>query len=99
MTRWQMAWVAATYYYAWILRYMRTASRFGKGFELHKCMVGGRLKLFFWHFGVSVCGFAVRDNHLLVICRLGPDVAEGWSVEVVVSVSIATLFPECLVAA
>jgi hypothetical protein len=35
-------------------------------------------------FAVSVCGFAVMDNHLHVLARLDADEASSWSAEEVI---------------
>ena len=48
------------------------------------------------HFAVSVCGFAILDNHLHVLCRLDSGVAAGWTDEDVVRRWIASYHPSCL---
>jgi hypothetical protein len=35
-------------------------------------------------FAVAIAGFSVMDNHLHVLVRLDPEVAQGWSDEEVV---------------
>jgi hypothetical protein len=49
-----------------------------------KAWIEARLELLAKHFAVSVCGFAILDNHLHVLCRLDPGVADGWTDEDVV---------------
>jgi REP element-mobilizing transposase RayT len=78
---------------------MRRAILCGEGVTHRKAWIEARLELLAKHFAVSVCGFAMLNNHLHVLCRLGPGVSDGWSVEDVVRGWIVTLFPECLVAA
>jgi REP element-mobilizing transposase RayT len=61
-----------------------------------KAWIEARLEVLAKHFAVSVCGFAVLDNHLHVLCRLDPGVADGWSDEDVVRRWIAIYPPSCL---
>jgi len=56
----------------------------GEGFEHRKQWIEDRLELLASCFAVSVCGFAVMDNHLHVLVRLDPDEAANWSDEDVV---------------
>jgi REP element-mobilizing transposase RayT len=56
----------------------------GEGFEHRKQWIEDRLQTLSEAFAVSVCGFAVMDNHLHVLVRLDPDAANGWSAEEVV---------------
>ncbi len=97
MPRRQSVDVAVTRYYHCISRCVRRAFLCGEGVTHRKAWIEDRLELLAKHF--AICGFAIFDNHLHVLCRLGFGVADGWSDEDVVRVSIATLFPECLVAA
>ncbi len=56
----------------------------GEGFEHRKEWIECRLETLAGCFAVSVCGFAVMDNHLHVLVRLDVDRASGWSAEEVV---------------
>jgi REP element-mobilizing transposase RayT len=73
-----------TRYYHCISRCVRRAFLCGEGFEHRKAWIEQRLELLAGNFAVSVCGFAVMDNHLHVLCRLDPGVAEAWRDEEVV---------------
>jgi hypothetical protein len=73
-----------TRYYHCISRCVRRAFLCGEGFEHRKAWIEQRLELLAGNFAVSVCGFAVMDNHLHVLCRLDPGVAEAWPDEEVV---------------
>ena len=50
----------------------------------HKEWIEHRLQELSGIFAVAVGGFSVMDNHLHVLVRLDPDVADGWSDEEVV---------------
>ena len=56
----------------------------GEGLEHRKRWIEDRLEMLSERFAASVCGFAVRDNHLHVLARLESDAANGWSAEDVV---------------
>ena len=56
----------------------------GKSFEHRKDWVRQRLEDLAAIFAIDVCGFAVLSNHLHLVLRIRPDVAEGWSDEDVV---------------
>jgi REP element-mobilizing transposase RayT len=56
----------------------------GEGFEHRKQWIEDRLETLSRCFAVSVCGFAVMDNHLHVLVRLDGDEAKSWSAEEVV---------------
>jgi REP element-mobilizing transposase RayT len=56
----------------------------GEGFEHRKQWIEDRLETLSHCFAVSVCGFAVLDNHLHVLVRLDPNDAKSWSAEEVV---------------
>jgi REP element-mobilizing transposase RayT len=75
---------------------VRHASLCGKGFEHRKVWLEMRLELLTTHFGIEVCGFAILDNHMHVLCRLDPGVADGWSDEEVIRRWIAVYPPPAL---
>jgi REP element-mobilizing transposase RayT len=56
----------------------------GEGYEHRKQWIEDRLQTLSQAFAVSVCGFAVMDNHLHVLVRLDPEDAKSWSAEEVV---------------
>jgi hypothetical protein len=95
----QLVDVSVTRYYHCISRCVRQAFLCGECVTHRKAWIETRLELLAKDFALSVCGFAILDNHLYVLCRLDPGASDGWSVEDVVRRWIATLFPECLVAA
>jgi REP element-mobilizing transposase RayT len=76
--------VEVTRYYHCISRCVRRAFLCGEGREHRKAWIEARLEVLAKNFAVSVCGFAIMDNHLHVLCRLDPGVADGWSDEEVV---------------
>ncbi len=76
--------VDLTRYYHCISRCVRRAFLCGKGFEHRKAWIEARLEILAKNFAVSVCGFSIMDNHLHVLCRLDPGIADGWSDEDVV---------------
>ena len=76
--------VDVTRYYHCISRCVRRAFLCGQGFEHRKAWIEARLELLAGQFAVSVCGFAILDNHLHVLCRLDPSAADGWSDQEVV---------------
>ena len=96
MPRRQLVDVVVTRYYHCISRCVRRAFLCGQGFEHRKAWIEARLELLATQFSVSVCGFAILDNHLHVLCRLDPGVAAGWSDEEVVRRWIAVYRPACL---
>ncbi|QDV71281.1 hypothetical protein Poly24_50160 [Rosistilla carotiformis] len=55
-----------------------------------------RLELLDAHFGISVGGFSVMDNHLHLLCRLDPEVSDRWSQQEVVRHWIAIYPPKTL---
>jgi REP element-mobilizing transposase RayT len=73
-----------TRYYHCISRCVRRAMLCGQGFEHRKQWIEDRLELLAQHFAVSVCGFAVMDNHLHVLVRLDPGIGQHWSASEVV---------------
>jgi REP element-mobilizing transposase RayT len=96
MPRRQLVDVAVTRYYHCISRCVRRAFLCGEGFEHRKAWIEARLEVLAKQFAVSVCGFAILDNHLHVLCRLDPGVADGWTDEDVIRRWIAVYPPSCL---
>jgi putative transposase len=84
MPRWQLVVVAVTRYYHYISGCVRRAFLCGEGVTHRKAWIEARLELLAKHFALSVCGFAMLDINLHVLCRLGPGVSDGWSDEDVV---------------
>ena len=76
--------VSVTRYYHCISRCVRRAFLCGEGFEHRKQWIEDRLQTLSGCFAVSICGFAVMDNHLHVLVRLDADAANSWSAEDVV---------------
>ncbi len=70
-----------TRYYHCISRCVRQAYLCG---EERKQWLEARIELLTENFAISVCGFAILDNHLHVLTRLDPDSADTWSDEQVV---------------
>jgi hypothetical protein len=96
MPRRQLVDVAVTRYYHCISRCVRRAFLCGEGVTHRKAWIEARLEVLAKHFAISVCGFAILDNHLHVLCRLDPGIADGWSDEDVVRRWIAVYRPSCL---
>jgi hypothetical protein len=75
---------SVTRWYHCITRCVRRAFLLGEGENDRKEWIERRLQELAEIFSLAVGGFSVLDNHLHVLLRLDPDVAEGWSdVEVV----------------
>lgn len=85
-----------TRYYHCISRCVRRAFLCGEGYEHRKQWIEERLELLAKNFAVSVCGFAVMDNHLHVLARLDPEEARQWSEEEVVRRWVAVYPPKTL---
>ena len=68
----------------------------GEGFEHRKQWIEDRLELLAANFAVSVCGFAVMDDHFHVLARLDPRAASEWSDEKVVRRWMAVYPPRTL---
>lgn len=85
--------VQVTRYYHCISRCVRRALLCGEGFEHRKQWIEDRLQLLAENFALSVCGFAVMDNHLHVLVRLDPGVVAQWSAEEVVRRWVAVYPP------
>jgi REP element-mobilizing transposase RayT len=66
----------------------------GEGFEHRKQWIEQRLETLASCFAVSVCGFAVMDNHLHILVRLDADAVNGWSAEEVVRRWLAAYPPK-----
>jgi REP element-mobilizing transposase RayT len=96
MPRRQLVDVSVTRFYHCISRCVRRAFLCGEGFEHRKAWIEARLEVLAKQFAVSICGFAILDNHLHVLCRLDPGVADGWTDEDVVRRWIAVYPPSCL---
>jgi len=88
--------VSVTRFYHCISRCVRKAFLCGEGCEHRKQWLEDRLELLAENFAVSVCGFSLMDNHLHVLVRLDPGVADGWSDEEVVRRWIAVYPPRTL---
>jgi REP element-mobilizing transposase RayT len=84
VARSQLVDLGVTRYYHCISRCVRRAFLCGEGFEHRKQWIEDRLETLSQCFAVSVCGFAVMDNHLHVLVRLDADEATSWSAEQVV---------------
>jgi REP element-mobilizing transposase RayT len=80
----QLVDVKVTRYYHCISRCVRRAFLCGDGFEHRKQWIEDRLRTLSGCFAVSVCGFAVMDNHLHVLVRLDTDAVNSWSAAEVV---------------
>jgi len=80
----QLVDVSVTRYYHCISRCVRRAFLCGEGFSHRKQWIEDRLQTLAGAFAVSVCGYAVMDNHLHVLVRLDADAANTWSAEDVV---------------
>src|SRR3990167_4073975 len=88
--------VSVTRFYRCISRCGRNVFLCGEGCEHRKQWLEDRLELLAENFAVSVCGFSLMDNHLHVLVRLDPGVADGWSDEAVVRRWIAVYPPRTL---
>jgi len=84
VARSQLVDVNVTRYYHCVSRCVRRAHLCGEGFEHRKQWIEDRLERLCGCFAVSVCGFAVMDNHLHVLVRLDADDASSWSAEEVI---------------
>jgi hypothetical protein len=70
---------SVTRWYHCISRCVRKA--FLLGSAKRKAWIRGRLEELSKVFSISVAGFSILDNHLHVLVRLDPEVAEHWSPE------------------
>jgi REP element-mobilizing transposase RayT len=80
----QLVDVSVTRYYHCISRCVRQAHLCGDGLSHRKKWIENRLEKLSGCFAVSVCGFAVMDNHLHVLVRLDVDEAAAWTAEEVI---------------
>ena len=53
----------------------------GRSFEHRKAWIEARLKVLADSFAIQICAFAIMSNHLHVVLRTRPDLAENWSDE------------------
>jgi REP element-mobilizing transposase RayT len=84
MPRCQLVDLEVTRYYHCISRCVRRAMLCGQGFEHRKLWIERRLERLAQNFALSVCGFAVMDNHLHVLVRLDPARSRAWDANEVV---------------
>lgn len=70
-----------TRYYHCMSRCVRGAHLCGAGYEHRKVWLESRIELLARNFAVSVCGFAILDNHFHVLCRLDPKSEPTWTDE------------------
>ena len=84
MARAQLVDVSLARWYHCVTRCVRRAFLLGEGDQNRKEWLESRLEELADIFAVAVGGFSVLDNHLHVLLRLDPDVAEAWSDEKVV---------------
>ena len=70
---------AMTRSYHFVTRCVRRAFLLGEGMHDRKSWIEHRLEELAEIFSVAVAGFAILDNHLHLLVRLDPDVAQGWS--------------------
>ncbi len=84
MARSRLVDVTVTRWYHCITRCVRRACLLGEGPIDRKEWIERRLQELSEIFAVAVGGFSVLDNHLHLLVRLDPNVANGWSDEEVV---------------
>jgi len=84
MARAQLVDVSLARWYHCVTRCVRRAFLLGEGDQNRKEWLENRRDELADIFAVAVGGFSVLDNHLHVLARLDPDVAEAWSEEEVV---------------
>ena len=86
MARSQLVNVAVTRWYHCITRCVRRAFLLGEaeGESSRKEWIEKRLEELAGIFAIAVGGFSIMDNHLHVLVRLHPDLAQAWSDEEVV---------------
>ncbi len=71
--------LTVTRWYHCVSRCVRKASLLGEGDDNRKEWLESRLEELADIFAVAVGGFSVMDNHLHVLLRLDPEVAQAWS--------------------
>ena len=79
IARAQLVDVTLTRWYHCITRCVRRAFLLGEGDENRREWLQNRLEKLAEVFAVSVGGFAVMNNHLHLLLRLDPEVAQAWS--------------------
>jgi REP element-mobilizing transposase RayT len=84
IARAQLVDVSLTRWYHCVTRCVRRAFLLADGDFDRKDWIDRRLQELAQTFAVSVGGFSVMDNHLHVLLRLDPDLAQSWSDEDVV---------------
>ncbi len=72
---------SVTRWYHCVTRCVRRAFLLGEGPNDRKEWIEHRLKELADVFAIAVGGFSVLDNHLHLLVRLDPDIANGWSDE------------------
>ena len=71
--------LTVTRWYHCVSRCVRKAFLLGEGDHNRREWLENRLEELAEIFAVAVGGFAVMDNHLHVLVRLDPEIAQGWS--------------------
>ena len=84
IARAQLVDTSLTRWYHCVTRCVRKAFLLGEGDNSRKEWLANRLEELADVFAVAVGGFSVLDNHLHVLVRLDPDVAQAWPDEEVV---------------
>ena len=84
IARAQLVDVSLTRWYHCVTRCVRRAFFLGEGDHNRKQWLQIRLEELAEIFAVSVGGFSVMNNHLHLLLRLDPEVAQSWSDEEVV---------------
>ncbi len=84
IARTQLVDASLTRWYHCVTRCVRRAFLLGEGDQNRREWIENRLEELADIFAVAVGGFSVMDNHLHVLVRLDPDVAEAWLDEEVV---------------
>ena len=84
IARSQLIDTSMTRWYHCVSRCVRRAFLLGEGKSDRKEWIENRIKELAEIFAVGIGGFSVMDNHLHLLVRLDPDVANGWSDEEVV---------------
>jgi hypothetical protein len=84
IARAQLVDTSVTRWYHCITRCVRRAFLLGEGDQNRQEWIENRLEELAEIFAVAVGGFSVMDNHLHVLLRLDPDLAQAWSDEEVV---------------
>ena len=79
IARAQLVDVSLTRWYHCVTRYVRRAFLLGEADHNRKQWLENRLEELAEIFAVAVGGFAVMNNHLHLLLRLDPEVAQAWS--------------------